>query len=381
MSMADWPMVRLGDLLHRNSSWIAIYPDSEYRQVTVRLWGKGVALRGVCRGADIAAPQQVQVRAGQFIMSRIDARHGAFGLVPSDLDGAVVSGDFPCFEVDRGHLLPDFMSWLSKTEPFVAACKGASEGTTNRVRLKEDRFLASEIRLPPLPEQRCIVARLSAVSGRLADRHSTLQQQQADLDALLHAAFARITAGAPKARMGDVAPLVRRPVSIQPEALYTEIGIRSFFRGIFHRRTIAGSEFTWQDLFEIAEGDIVFSNLMAWEKAIGVAGANDAHCVGNHRMLTCQPDARHVIPNVLHFHFTTPEGFAQIDAGSPGSIARNKTLSPTALQAIEVPVPSLDAQHWFNQLHANITALRAHHAAITADCDALLPAMLNEIFG
>jgi type I restriction enzyme S subunit len=373
-------MVALGDLLHRSGGRIVIDPDTEYRQLTVRLWGKGVVLRGVCRGADIAASEQVQVRAGQFVMSRIDARHGAFGLVPCDLDGAVVSGDFPCFDVDHDRLLPGFMAWLSKTESFIAACKNASEGTTNRVRLKETRFLASEIELPPLAEQRRIVARLDAVAKRLAARQAVLHQQQAELDALLHAAFARITAGAPKARMADIAPLVRRPVEIKPERLYTEIGIRSFFRGIFHRRTIEGAEFTWQNLFEIAQGDIVFSNLMAWEKAIGLAGADDDHCVGNHRMLTCQPDTARVVPGVVHFYFSTPEGFTQIEDGSPGSIARNKTLSPVALHSIEVPVPSLDAQHWFDRLHSKITALRAHHAAITADSDTLLPAMLNQIF-
>ena len=242
-------------------------------------------------------------------------------------------------------------------------------------------MLRFQLLLPSLDEQRCIVTRLNAVADRLSDRRNILKEQQTDLDALLYAAFERITVDAPRLRMSDAAPLVRRPVEIDPESLYTEIGVRSFFRGIFHRRTVPGSEFTWQELFQIAEDDLVFSNLMAWEKGIGLAGTQDGGCVGNHRMLTCQPDTSRVVPKALYFYFTTPSGFSHIEAGSPGSIARNKTLSPAALQAIEVPVPSLDAQRWFDQLHTKVTALRAHHAAISADCDTLLPAMLNDIFG
>lgn len=380
MIVLKWPMVVLGDVLRRNERWTTLDPDSTYRQVTVRLWGKGVVLRGVCGGADIAARQQVEVRAGQFIVSRIDARHGAFGLVPPELDGAVVSGDFPCFDVVLDRMLPGFMGWLSRSTPFVDLCRGASEGSTNRVRLKEGRLLASRIALPPIDEQRRIVARLDAVSARLKSRAETAERQEAELAAMLQQAFARITAGSPRARMADVAPLVRREVTIESETLYTEIGIRSFFRGMFPRRTMAGAEFTWQSLYRIEAGDVVFSNLMAWERGIALAGEADAGCVGNHRMLTCSADRARLLPGFLFFYFTTREGFSQIEAASPGSIARNKTLSPQGLAAIEVPLPSLDAQQWFEALRLKADAIRSLNATAADDAAALMPAMLHQIF-
>jgi type I restriction enzyme S subunit len=352
----------------------------EYRFIGVKWWGAGVYEYARKRGNETKAPLLFEVRTDDIVINKIWARHGSISVVPNDLNGAHGSSEFPTFIANRSRLDPCWIGWWSKSSVAWAACAALSYGTSGKNRIQPRQFLSLAIPLPPLAEQRRIVARLNAVAERLAARNAVLHQQQAELDALLHAAFARIIAGAPKARMGDIAPLVRRPVAIKPERLYTEIGVRSFFRGIFHRRTIEGVEFTWQNLFEIAEGDIVFSNLMAWEKAIGLAGADDDHCVGNHRMLTCQPDATRVIPRVLHFYFSTPEGFTQIEDGSPGSIARNKTLSPVALQSIEVPVPSLDAQHWFDQLHTKSTALRAHHAAIDADSSTLLPAMLNQIF-
>lgn len=168
--MSDaWPRVPLGECFDKNEDWIVLDPTAEYREVTVRLWGKGVVLRGVTTGAEVAADRRVRVRAGQFILSRIDARNGASGVVPPSLDRAIVSGDFPAFEVRRDRLLPEFLGWLAKTQTFVDMCLAASEGTTNRVRLKEDRFLASAIPLPPLAEQRRIVARLDALAAKIEE--------------------------------------------------------------------------------------------------------------------------------------------------------------------------------------------------------------------
>lgn len=226
-------MVPLGDVLTRHDDWIAIDPDTQYRQVTARLWGQGLTLRGVVLGAEIAATSQNRVRSGQFLISKIDARHGAFGLVPEDLDGAIVSSDFPAFDVNPACALPAYVRWVSKTDWFVSLCKRASEGSTNRVRLRESAFLAQKIPLAPLIEQRPIVDRLEAVEARMAQREKRLVELDQELAMMLAAAFRRIAKDAPSARMGDVAPIVRRPVTIESDRVYREIGARAFGRGLF----------------------------------------------------------------------------------------------------------------------------------------------------
>lgn len=148
----------------------------------------------------------------------------------------------------------------------------------------------------------------------------------------------------PAVPLGEVASLVRRAVSPEPEASYTEIGIRSFFNGTFHRRTLTGAEFSWQKLFLIRSGDLIFSNLMAWEGAVAVAKAADEGCVGNHRMLTCEVDPGRALPTFVVAFLKTEAGMKQITAASPGSIARNKTLSPSLMSRIQVPLPPLEGQ-------------------------------------
>ncbi|MCS6920972.1 MAG: restriction endonuclease subunit S [Elioraea sp.] len=376
-----WPRVALGEVLARHDDRVPIDPEAEYRQVTARLWGQGLVLRAVVAGAEIAASSQNRIREGQFLISKIDARHGAFGLVPPELDGAVVSNDFPVFDLDRTRILPGFLRWVSKTDWFVALCRRASEGSTNRVRLRESAFLAQEIPLPPLSEQERIVRRLDAVERRIAERRRAAEAVEAELTRLLAAALQRITANAPRARMGDVAPLVRRAVSINLDAAYPELGIRSFGKGTFHKPALSGAEVGTKRLFEVHAGDLLFSNVFAWEGAVAVAQPEDHGRFGSHRFITRRVDPDRATAEFLCYWFLTSEGLQALGEASPGGAGRNRTLGLEALDRIQVPLPPLDAQLWFDRLQQKARAARAAQTAAAEELDRLLPALLAEAFG
>lgn len=379
--MSQWPLVPLGEFLSPNTDRVQLDPDQTYAQVTARLWGKGLALRGYVKGAEIAAAQQNRASTNQFVISKIDARHGAFGIVPPELDGAVVSNDFPAFDVDPEKALPEYVAWVARTSWFIAICKSASEGSTNRVRLKESRFLRQSIPLPTTTEQRAIVGRLDRAASALATRGNAAAGVTAEIEATLRAVFARIIADAPRETMGDIAPLVRRPVTIDPDGSYPELGVRSFGKGLFEKPDLVGAELTWQSLYRIEEGDLVFSNIKAWEGAFAVAEREHHGKHGSHRYLTCVPDVGRATAPFLWYYLQSEEGLYQVSKASAGSADRNRTLATKRLQAIKVPVPSLDAQRWFDSLQAKARAAKAAQAEATAHLDQLLPAMLNEVFG
>jgi len=376
-----WRSVPFGAFLSRSHNWIEPQPDQIYRQVTARLWGRGLRLRGEVYGSQIAARRQVQVREDQFLLSRIDARHGAFGLVPTELDGALVSGDFPAFDVDSSQTHPRYLEWYSKTNGFVDLCRRASEGSTNRVRLKEEKLLAMEIPLPSIEEQRRMVARFDHVAMRIEERRQALITAEREISALLRKTFDKATEGADHLPMEQVAPLVRRPVDVQPGESYPELGVRSFGRGTFHKPALVGSQLTWQRLFRVHEGDLVLSNIKAWEGAFAVAEPEDANRVGSHRYLTCVPTPGLATARFICYYLQTPEGSQKISTASPGSADRNRTLGVKKLAAITVPVPSPEKQRWFDRLQAKVRALRKAHAETSGELDALIPAMLHEVFG
>ena len=98
-------------------------------------------------------------------------------------------------------------------------------------------------------------------------------------------------------------------------------------------------------------------------------------------MLTCEANPEIAVPGFLWYYFTTEEGFAKIYAASPGTVARNRTMTAPSLMAIEVPTPSLATQQTFDRLQAEIAALKAKHTAIREANAALLPAILERVFG
>ncbi len=376
----SWPTVRLGEVLRRSEETIELEPDVQYRQITVKLWGKGVVLRGTLTGAEIAASRQMVARRGQFILSRIDARNGALGIVPPELDEAIVTNDFPVFNVVENRLLPTYLGWMCRTASFVEECKRASEGTTNRVRLQESKFLAREIPLPPLAEQRRVVARIEALAAQIHEARTLREEIEAELNAMLAATHRQIAEEAPRKPLGEVAPLNRRPVAVDIEKSYPAIAVRSFGRGTFHKPPLVGSEVTWEKPFLVKAGDILVSNIKAWEGALAVAKPEDNGRVGSHRYLTCVPIEGVATARFVCFYLLTPEGLHEVGEVSPGSADRNRTLSAKGFMRIPIPVPKYVEQLRFDKLCEGVDALKRLQAETAVELDALLPTILDRAF-
>lgn len=241
--------------------------------------------------------------------------------------------------------------------------------------------LTQDSQRSPASEQEIIEHQLEQVAKAVAIHSATTASSEAQIAATLRAAFARIIADAPYAQMGDVAPLVRRPVTIVPEATYPELGVRSFGRGTFHKPELPGIEVGSKKLFTIEANDLLFNIVFAWEGAVAVAAPQDDGRVGSHRFITCVPDPARATADFLRYWFLTADGMLALGRASPGGAGRNRTLGIKALKAITVPVPPLDAQHWFDRLQAKARAAHATQAGTAAEIDALVPAMVHEAFG
>ena len=152
----DWRVIKLGDILDQSRELAVIQDCEQYKQITVKLYGNGAKLRGILDGHEIKTRPQFIAREGQLIMSRIDARNGAFALVPSELDGAIVTQDFPLFNIGEEFILKEYMPILMQSREFISVCQNSSKGTTNRKRLKEAILLQEVIHVPPLEVQHSI---------------------------------------------------------------------------------------------------------------------------------------------------------------------------------------------------------------------------------
>lgn len=64
----------------------------------------------------------------------------------------------------------------------------------------------------------------------------------------------------------------------------------------------------------------------------------------------------------------------------PAGRDENRTLGLKKLERLQVPVPLIVRQHWFDRLQAKAREARAIRASTAQDVEALIPAMLHEIF-
>ncbi|MFB9951620.1 restriction endonuclease subunit S [Rhizobium puerariae] len=188
----------------------------------------------------------------------------------------------------------------------------------------------------------------------------------------------------PKARMGEIAPLVRRPILPKAEELYREIGIRSFGKGVFHKAPITGLDLGSKRVFTVEPGDLLFNIVFAWEGATAVATEAERGMIGSHRFLTCVADSAKVDPSFLKYWFVHADGREQLLQASPGGAGRNRTLGTEKLAAIHVPLPPLAEQHRIvariEELTAKVEEARVLRGRVLDEMDAIRASAANDIF-
>ncbi|PGR32988.1 hypothetical protein COC47_28185 [Bacillus cereus] len=169
---------KIGDFLIRSKKIIILNDNEIYRRVTVRMNHNGVIQRDEVLGSEIKTKRQYLVKSGQFIMSRIDARHGAFGIIPDELDGAIITGDFLAFDIDTDKINLEYFNDLIKSQKFMKFCIDSSTGTTNRKRLKEELFLNFQIEVPSKMKQDKIVKKVKSFKIQYEKLTAELKQKE-----------------------------------------------------------------------------------------------------------------------------------------------------------------------------------------------------------
>ena len=302
---SQWKPTKLAEVLIPVSRAEAVDPTKEYLLLGVRLEGRGPFLRETVMGSQIAATRLFKVEEGNFIYSRLFAWRGAFGVIEPALDGCYVSGEFPTFKPVPEKIDTEFLRlWFrlpTTIELVEADCTGSTPLTRNR--FKENFFLNLEIPLPPLSEQRRIVARIESLAARIEEAQGLKAKITTDERHMLLATFSKLIAIGALQSMEKIAPITRRPIKVEMESTYPELGVRSFGKGTFPKPTVPGIEIGSKKLFCIEPGDLVFNNVFAWEGAVAVAKAEDAGRVGSHRFIACVPKEGIATANFLCFYF------------------------------------------------------------------------------
>src|SRR5439155_22707690 len=133
-------------------------------------------------GALIKTKDQQVARDGELLVAEIDAKVGGIGLVPPELDGAVVSSHYFLFEIDEGKCLRRWLEYFIRSGALEDQI--AARGSTNYAAIRPHHVLDCEMPIPSIADQRRIVARIEELSAKIEEARRLRHQAQEETDAL-----------------------------------------------------------------------------------------------------------------------------------------------------------------------------------------------------
>ncbi|MFK4061278.1 restriction endonuclease subunit S [Brucella anthropi] len=372
-----WEYVSLGEVISQRKEFIEIKPDETYMRCRVQTSARGVVLRDRVDGATIKTKRQQVCRAGEFLVAEIDAKMGGYGVVPTELEGAIVSSHYFLYHVDETRLLGKFLDWYSKTSKFFEQVK--ARGSTNYAAIRADAVLEFKIPLPSVEIQTEIVGRLTAAEASVRAALELQQSVSDDRKALL---FALINGSKnelhPRIPLGEVAQLQTPDVLVEPNIEYGFAGVYSFGKGVFKGASKLGSEFSYKTLSRIRQDDFIYPKLMAWEGALGVVPKDCDGLFVSPEFPVFSINSNIVYPEVIDAYFKHPSTWPNLDVSSKGTNLRRRRIHPKAIQKHRIPVPPRPIQDVIKALVcSDYDALWEENRVAL---EALIPAMLHEIF-
>ena len=382
--------VPLGEVVDHRKEFITIDDDQRYKRCRVQLHARGIVRRDEIDGASIRTKTQQICKAGNLLVAEIDAKVGGFGIVPPELDGAIVSSHYFLYSIRHSLLDCDFLGYYIKTHQFRDQV--AAKGTTNYAAIRPQNILEYTIPLPHIEEQRRIAAKIASLVARIEEGKQLRQATQADMDSLLVAIAHRndlsdeqkLAQGWERIVLGDVLAQISDPVEVEPGMVYPHFGIYSFAKGLFKKAPLLGDEIKASKLYRVSEGQFIYGRLNAYEGAFAVVSKDyDKHHVSNEfPMFECVQDK--VLPEFLLAYFSTPavwEALKRKVTGIGGGAGNRRIrLKESVLLSDVIWLPPISWQKKIKTTAEQMAAVKQDRDSAGLELDALLPAILDRAF-
>lgn len=137
---------------------------------------------------------------------------------------------------------------------------------------------------------------------------------------------------------------VERPVNVVQDKHYTQIGIRSHGKGVFHKESVTGEELGNKAVYWVEPDCFVLNIVFAWEQAIGKTTASEAGMIASHRFPMYRPKKELIDIDYLIYFFMTKRGKDVLEAASPGGAGRNRTLGQNTFLNSNIVLPPITEQ-------------------------------------
>ncbi len=384
--MSRWPIVPLACAIQYHKEFIQIDDLEDYKRCRVQLHAQGIILRDTVTGSEIKTKKQQVCKAGDFLVAEIDAKVGGFGIVPEQLDQAIVSSHYFLFGIEQARLDRRFLDFYIRTPAFRDQV--AAQGSTNYAAIRPNDVLGYKIPPPPLPEQRRIVARIESLAAKIEETKSFRDQADKETGVVFDS-FLNSVLGSENwvsRLLSDVAAIARGKFGYRPR----------------NDPRFYGGQFPF-----IQIGDISNSNryIRTYSQTLNDAGMAISRMFPKGTIVIAITGATIGVTGILTFDSCFPDSIVGIQAKTEVVIpefiylaiehAKKKALAEATqttqpninlgnLERLRVVVPQLSEQRRivseFDTLQAKVDALKKLQAESAAELAALLPSILDKAF-
>ncbi|KAB1662153.1 restriction endonuclease subunit S [Pseudoclavibacter chungangensis] len=380
-------MTTLGDVLEFSGRPERIISPQDETFVTVRLNCGGAVKRTIGAGKTPVSFTGYRVKPGQFIYSRIDARNGAFALVPQDLGDAVVSKDFPVFDLDLGRINSSYLMHFFKSGQLQKHIQSQSLGATNRQRISEDRFLSFPIQLPALDEQRRIAAILDHADGLRTRRHQALAHLDTLTQSIFHDMFGDPATWPNRWTIDQIGSLAES-VNYGTSSKAGQEGKWPILRmgNISPSGRISTADLKYLDLpsneverFSVRPGDILFNRTNSPDLVgkTAVVRTNERFAYAGY-LIRLRTNTR-ANPEFISGYLNSPHGKSTL-RGMCKSIIGQANINAKELQSIRIAVPPRDLQDQWESVVTKLEAKRNLLLKSESTADSLFQALQSRAF-
>jgi type I restriction enzyme, S subunit len=164
----EWFQKPIGEMVHDRSRPIEMDDNQQYSLITVKRRYGGVVSRERLKGRAIKVKSQFIVKRGDFLISKRQIVHDAFGIVPHELDGSIVSNEYTVLGPNAGCDM-EFFNYFCQQPAVSSSFLHSSVGIViEKMLFKLDTWLKLEFLFPSVEEQQRIARCLRAVEDRIA---------------------------------------------------------------------------------------------------------------------------------------------------------------------------------------------------------------------
>ena len=390
MTRKSWPLVVLGEVLTHRKEFIQINDLESYKRCRVQLHAQGVVLRDSAAGAEIKTKKQQVCQAGEFLVAEIDAKVGGFGIVPEELDGAIVSSHYFLFGINDAKLDRSFLGFYSKTREFREQI--AAQGSTNYAAIRPRNVLGYTIPFPPLAEQQRIVARIEELAAKIEEAQRLRQRAIEGVKAVINSASRQLFCTSANHNTAPFASVCTDIIDcLHSNAIYADKGIPTLrspdvgWGKLFPETALKTSEEEYQRRTrrgEILPGDIIIVREGGGTGKAGIVEEGQKMSLGQ-RVMQVRPDSRKILSKFLLYQWLSPT--IQQDHIVPllkGSASPHLNIG--SIKKFPIALPALEEQHrivtYLDKLQAKVDSLKNLQTETAAELDAMLPSILDKAF-